>query len=106
MASTQTLTADFPVSKNRLIILSFSALSRLFLRKFLIRNVAFTSRKKVFALRKFEMAMKQPTFSSLHFKYSSSDQDKPSQSTSGENTDTGSRRFLTLVGPRQHNVSF
>ena len=58
--------------------------------------------KKVSALRKFEMAMKQPTFSSLHFKYSSSDQDKPSQSTSGENTDTGSRRFLTLVGPRQH----
>ena len=62
--------------------------------------------KKVSALCKFEMAMKQPTFASLHFEYSSNDQDKPSQSTSGENTDTGLCQFLTLVGPKQHMFHF
>ena len=67
MASIQTSTADFQVSKNRLIFLSFSALSRLFLRKFVKRSVTFTPWKRVSALCKFKMAMKQPTFASLHF---------------------------------------
>ena len=43
--------------------------------------------KKMSALRKFEMAMKQPTLASFHFKISSNDQDKQSPSTLGENTD-------------------
>ena len=33
------------------------------------------------------MAIKQPTLASFHFKNLSDDQDKPSPSTSGENTD-------------------
>ena len=38
------------------------------------------------ALRKFKMAMKQPTLASFNFKGSSSNQDGLSPSTSGENT--------------------
>ena len=52
--------------------------SHLFPRTFLIRNVAFTPRKKASALRKFEMAIKQPTWTTFHFKISSNDQHNPS----------------------------
>ena len=74
MVSTQNSTADFQVSKSRKnIFLSFSALSRLFPRTFLIRNVAFTPWRKASALRKFEMVIKQPTWATFHFKISSKD---------------------------------
>ena len=63
--------------------------------------------EKASALCKFKMAMKQPTLASFHFKDSSNDHDKPSQTTSGENTDAcSSHRLQTLVGPKKHyNVS-
>ena len=59
------------------------------------------------ALRKFEMAMKQPTLMSFHFKKLSNDQDKRSPSTSEENT----KACLplspnALVPQKTHNVSF
>ena len=57
-----------------------------FPQTFIVRNVAYTPRKKASALRKFKMAMKQPTLATFHFKNLSNDQDKPSPSTSGENT--------------------
>ena len=82
MASTQTSTADFPVSKNRLIIFSFPALACLFPPTFLFRNVAFTPCKQASSLRKFKMAMKQPALASFYFKNSSNDQDKPSTTVS------------------------
>ena len=83
MASTQNSTVDFPVSKNRQIILSFPALSRLLPQTSLVRNVAFTSQKQLS-----EIVMKQPTLLYFHFKNSSNDQDKLSRSTSRENTDS------------------
>ena len=59
------------------------------------------------ALCKFEMAMKQPKFVSLHFQYLSNDQDKPSLSTSKENTDACSPSIPDVHGPKKtHNVSF
>ena len=87
MASSQNSTADFAVSRNRLIILSFPALSCLFSPTFFFRNVAFIPRKKVYALRKSKVAMKQPALVSFHFQNSSIDQNNPSKSTFGENTD-------------------
>ena len=39
------------------------------------------------------MTIKQPTLASFHFKNSPNDQDTPSPSTLGENTDT----FLLLI---------
>ena len=48
------------------------------------------------------MAMKQPTLVSLHFKNLSNDQDKLSQSTSGENTDTCLLSFPDTRGPKKH----
>ena len=66
MPSTQNSTADFPVSKNRLIILSFPALSHVFPPKFLFQKIAFAPRKKASALSKFKMAMKQPALASFH----------------------------------------
>ena len=61
MMSTQNSTVDLPGSKNRRIFLSFSALSLLVPRTFLIQNVAFTPLgKKASVHREFEMAMKQP----------------------------------------------
>ena len=105
MASTQNLTVHFP--KNRLIFLSFSAQFCIFPRKFLIRNVAFTARKKASALGKLEMVMKQQTLASFHFKYSSNDWDKPSPSTSEENTDACSLSVPDACRPQKtHNASF
>ena len=98
MASTQNSTADFPVSK---IILSFPTLSCFFPQKFLVRNVAFTPWKKASSLRKFKMAMKQPTLPSFHFKRLSNDQDKPSPSTSAKNTNAYSSSIPDPHGPRK-----
>ena len=50
MASTQNLTADFPVSKNRLIILSFPV------NTFSLKCCLYPLGKKASALRKFKMA--------------------------------------------------
>ena len=60
----------------------------------------FTLRKKASALRKFEMAMTQSTLASFHFKNSPNEQDKPSQSTSGENTDATSLSIPDGRGPQ------
>ena len=76
MASTQNLTADFPVSKNRFFFY-FPALSLLFPPTFLFRIVAFTPRKLASALSKFKMAMKQPALASFYFKNLSHYQDRP-----------------------------
>ena len=67
MASTQNWTADFPVSNNRMNIFILYALSCLFPRTFFIGTIAFTPPKKASALRKFKMAVKQPTSVSFHF---------------------------------------
>ena len=69
------------------------------------QNVAFTPQKKASAPRKFEMEMKQLTFTSFHFENLSNDFDKQSPSTLGENTDAC--QFPTFVDPKEHcNVSF
>ena len=47
------------------------------------------------------MALKHPTVASSHFKYSSNDQDKPSPSTSGENTDACSPLIPDARGPQK-----
>ena len=99
MASTQNSTENFQVFKNRLIILSFPALSRLFLPKFSFQNVAFTPWKKASALHYFKMAMKQPALAAFHFKNFSNHQDKSSTSTLGENTDACSRSIPDAHGP-------
>ena len=57
--------------------------------------------KKMSALRKFEMAMKQPTLASFHFKNLSNDKDKPSSSTLGENTDACSLSIPDTCGPQK-----
>ena len=101
MASTQKSVEDFPVSENRLIIFILFHLISSFPAKFLFRNVAFTPRKKVSALCKFKIVMKQPALASFHFKNSSNDQDKPSTSTSGENTDTCSPLIPDAHGPQK-----
>ena len=62
----------------------------------------FPSGKKASALRKLEMEMKQP----LHFKYSSNDQDKPSPSTSGENTDACLLSIPDARGPENHMMFY
>ena len=108
MASTRNSTADFPVSKNKWIILSFPTLSHLSPQTFLVQNVAFTPRKKASALRKLKNGDKQPTLVSFHFKNLSNDQDKPSPNTSGENTDTCSPSIPNACGPQKNhcNVPF
>ena len=73
---------------------------------FSIRTVAFTPLKKAFALRKFEMAMEQPTLPSFHFKNSSSDKDKPSPSTSEENSAACSPSIPDAHGPQKSTVMF
>ena len=47
------------------------------------------------------MVIKQPTLASFHFKNSSNDQNKPSPSTSGENTDTCSPSIPDARGPQK-----
>ena len=46
------------------------------------------------ALHRFEISMKQQTLASFNFKKLLNDQDKPSPSTSGENTDESSPSTL------------
>ena len=78
MASTQNLTADFPVSKNiYFFFFYFPALSLLFPPTFLFRIVAITPRKLASALSIFKMAMKQPALASFYFKNLSHYQDRP-----------------------------
>ena len=101
MASAQYSTVDSPVSKKRLIILSFPESFSLFPRTFLIRNVDFTPQKIASALRKFKMAIKQRTLASFHFINLSNDQDKTSPSTSGENTNACPPSIPYALGPQK-----
>ena len=49
----------------------------------------------------FEMAMKQPTLTSFHFKKLSNDQDKLLPRTTGENTDACSPAIPDTHGPQK-----
>ena len=62
-------------------------LSRIFLSFSTNINVVFTPPEKSVCTSEFNMVMKQPTLAPFHLKKLSNDQDKPSLSTSGENTD-------------------
>ena len=103
IASTQNLTAGFPVPKNILTYSSFPVSSCLFPLTFLIRNVAFTPQKKASALHKF---VKEPTLASFHFKNLSNDQDKPLPSTSRENTDACFPSIFDARWPQINNIMF
>ena len=61
-------------------------------------------RKKASALRKLKMAMKQQPLAFFHFKNLSNDQDKPSPSTSGENTNA-CLQFQEVQNPPVKNFS-
>ena len=52
------------------------------------------------ALHRFEISMKQQTLASFNFKKLSNDQDKPSPSTSEENTDESLPSTLDTCGPK------